>query len=118
MRVLYTHVYALRHESVYVTNLSNLVAAIDKAQALDEDVWLDQYQHLFVTNFYKSGEDSPLDATQVQRVHDFMEARWERGMFTHVQISGVKESTDITLSKWYGQAFWKWFKDVQVQFRF
>jgi hypothetical protein len=108
----------LSGQHVYITNLSNLVSAIDRAQAMDEDVWLDQYKHLFITNFFKAGEDNPLDTRQVQRIHDFMEARWEKNLYQHVLISGVREGADVNMSKWYGATFWGWFKSVQVQFRY
>jgi len=106
----------LSHHSVFVTSLSNLIAAIDHAQFRDADVWLDEYQHLFVTNFFTADDECPLDATQRQRVRDFIESRIDAGVYTHVQLTGINDRAVHNGAPWYGESWWHWLQERTTTF--
>lgn len=107
----------LSHDTGYVTSLSNLVAAIDHAQFRDADVWLDEYQHLFVMNFFTADDECPLDATQRQRVRDFMESRIDAGVYTHVLLTGIADKHTHSGAPWYGQSWWNWLQERTTTFK-
>ena len=104
----------LRKNIVQLVSVTTLLSGLDRANAFDEDVWLDEYEHLLVTNFFSKGEEPPISASQRQRVVDYLQDRFDKGLHTHVQINGFKQKDKIDLSEWYGTAFWNWFSAQQI----
>lgn len=108
----------LAKQAVYVTNLSALIAAVGRASQWDEGVWLDEYSHILVCNFFSKGAESPMSASQRQQVTDYLLERYDSGLHTHVQILDCTETEVQKIQDWYGSAFWKMYKGHQSIFSY
>lgn len=104
----------LSGQSVFATDLTTILSALERAAATDDDPWLDNYGHLLVANFHRGGEACPINPGSVQLVTDYLYKRHDRGVQTHVQVSGCRQGQPPNLSDWYGSSFWNWFQEQQT----